>query len=467
MIYKLKKIVALGLAFAIFTGGLAGCASSATPAPTTQAPAAPAEATSPATPETSEQKTVKVWWWGEGDTPGSKAWLEETAKAYQAEHPNITIDLVEQTTDQLYPAWEAAITAQDGPDIQFLWTGIWALQYVWDGEVADLNDLIPESEMKHWQATEGLSYQGRPWLVPWYRISIVMMYNKDLLIKAGLDPNNPPKNYDELLAACEAIKLTGVIPFEQGGMKDGWGAAWLYSSFAPAEHNSIGDFVNMATQPGAFTQPENKKWLEQMAELSQKGCTDPETMSLDFFQGREAFHQGKAAFGLATNGQAIQWINDMGGEEHVGIMRFPEFGSGSMSGGLNVQTHSFAIPKFAKNKQEAADFLVFMHTPDRLKRWYELTKNFPADDRFDPSVIQTQSEKDVYQYLTDDSIPYAEIYIPVQVDTEGVYSAVQKVFSGGTADEAAQMIEDTAQKWRTVDPSGVTEFENWAKEFSQ
>jgi ABC-type glycerol-3-phosphate transport system substrate-binding protein len=414
-----------------------------------------------------QPKTVTVWWWGEGDTPGSKAWLEETASAYEKDHSGITIDLVEQTTDQLYPAWEAAITAKEGPDIQFLWTGIWALQYVWEGDVADLKDLIPESEINHWVATEGISYQDRPWLVPWYRISIVMLYNKDILREANLNPDQPPKTWEEFLAACEAVKGTGKIPFEQGGLKDAWGAAWLFSTFAPAAHDDIGDFVMAATEPGTFTQPQNKDWLDKLSQLNASGYSDPQTMSLDFFQGREAFHQGNAAFGLATNGQAIQWINDMGGEEHVGIMRFPAFGTGAMAGGLNVQTHSFAIPEFAKNKEEAADLLMFMHTPERLTRWYELTSNFPADDRFDSSVLKTQTEKDLFQYMTDDSIPWAEIYIPVQVDEEGVYSAVQMIYSGGTPDQAAQTIEDAAAKWRSVDPSGVKSFTEWGSEFTK
>ena len=87
-----------------------------------------------------EEETVEVlvWWWGEGDTPGSKAWLEETAEKFTQQNPAIEIELVEQTMDQLMPAWEASIEAKEGADIQFLWTGIWALEYVWEGHVEDL-----------------------------------------------------------------------------------------------------------------------------------------------------------------------------------------------------------------------------------------------------------------------------------------------------------------------------------------
>ncbi len=416
-------------------------------------------------PATGEQQNLLVWWWGEGDTPGSKAWLEETAAKYETLNPGIHIELVEQTSDQLYPAWEAAIQAGTGPDIQFLWTGVWALDYIWKDALADITELIPEEERSHWVATEGLSYNDKPWLSPWYQISIVWMYNKELFAAAGLDPNSPPSNYEELLTACEALKNSGVIPLELGGMKDGWGAAWLYSVFGPAAHDSFKEYIEAGAKEGEFASAKHTEWLQILHELQEKGYTNPLTMSYDFFQGRESFLRGESAMGLATNGQAIQWIEEMGGEEKVGIMNIPVMGNGALAGKLNNQAHSFAIPKFSKHQQEAADFLVFTHQPEQLESWYQLTKNIPCDDRFDPAWLTTDSEREIYEQLANNGIPYAEIYIPAMVDSEGMYAAVQMVFSGSTAQEAAEYMESVAAKWRAMDPEGVNNFNKWAEDY--
>jgi hypothetical protein len=83
------------------------------------------------------------------------------------------------------------------------------------------------------------------------------------------------------------------------------------------------------------------------------------------------------------------------------------------------------------------------------------------------SVLKTQAEKDFYSYLNKNAVPWAEIYIPVQVDEEGVWSATQLIFSGGTPDEAAQRIEDTADKWRSLDASGVEKFTKWSSQFTK
>lgn len=413
-----------------------------------------------------DTKELLVWWWGEGDTPGSKAWLEETVQSYKAAAPDVNITLVEQTSDQLYPAWESAIQAQKGPDIQFLWTGVWALDYVWKDQLADITALISPDEISHWVGTEGVFYEGKPWLVPWYQISIVWMYNKDMFAEAGLDPDDPPANWEELLDACKALKEKGYIPLELGGMKDAWGAAWLYSVFAPASHDSFKDFIEAAAIEGGFLSDSHKDWLEKLYVLNENGYVNPNTMSYDFFQGRESFLRGESAMGLATNGQAIQWIKEMGGEEKVGIMSIPVMGSGSLAGKLNNQSHSFAIPKFSRNQQEAADFLVFTHQPEQLKSWYELTKNIPCDDRFDTAWLETESERQIFDELLNNSLPYAEIFIPVMVDSEGMYAATQMIFSGSPADEAAAYMEGVAQKWRTMDPDGVENFKNWAEVYT-
>ena len=63
---------------------------------------------------------------------------------YEAAHPNITIDTVLQSTDNLMPNFAAAAKAKQGPDIEYRWGGIWNLQDAWDGNLAPVSDYIPQ-----------------------------------------------------------------------------------------------------------------------------------------------------------------------------------------------------------------------------------------------------------------------------------------------------------------------------------
>jgi multiple sugar transport system substrate-binding protein len=74
------------------------------------------------------------------------------------------------------------------------------------------------------------SYQGKIYAVPHKLDSSVFFYNKDLFKKAGLDPEQPPKNFDEILA--DARKITalgnGITGFDIAGSCGGCGVYTLF-----------------------------------------------------------------------------------------------------------------------------------------------------------------------------------------------------------------------------------------------
>jgi ABC-type glycerol-3-phosphate transport system substrate-binding protein len=63
--------------------------------------------------------------------------------------------------------------------------------------------------------------------VPVDVMNIQILYNKDLFKKAGLDPDRPPKTWDEFLQAGRKLKQAGII-----GMVSGWGEVWMIDCFA-------------------------------------------------------------------------------------------------------------------------------------------------------------------------------------------------------------------------------------------
>lgn len=44
------------------------------------------------------------------------------------------------------------------------------------------------------------SYDGKLYAMPFYQVAMALYYRKDFFIEAGLDPNRPPKNWDEMIA---------------------------------------------------------------------------------------------------------------------------------------------------------------------------------------------------------------------------------------------------------------------------
>ena len=81
---------------------------------------------------------------------GTTKFLHQSIANYEAAHPNVTIKPVLQSTDNLMPNFAAAAKAKKGPDIEYRWGGIWALQDAWDGNLAPVSDYIPEAEWSHY-----------------------------------------------------------------------------------------------------------------------------------------------------------------------------------------------------------------------------------------------------------------------------------------------------------------------------
>jgi raffinose/stachyose/melibiose transport system substrate-binding protein len=427
-------------------------------APAGQATQAP-EAAAPA----AEPVKLVMWWWGEQEAPGAQKWLDETVELYQKEHPNITIETVLQSTDSLIPAFQSAMAAHEGPDIEYFWGGVWTLEPAWGGGVAPIDDLIPAEERAHYINNFERTYDGKIWGVPWYMSGNPFVYNKALFEQAGLDPNHPLETWDELLNACDKLNAIGVTPIS-GGLKDGWFGGWLFSILSRQTHDSEKEYMQAAVGQAKFTDPAFAEYWVRLNELKERGCWNADINSLDYQQGMDQFVQGKAAMIFGNDTFLAGWADSMGGWDDMGLMLVPKYGNGKMAEQYVTTAQGLGITSWSTHKQEAADFLMFTHTPDRLKAWFEDTGVIPADDRLDPNVISIPQLKQVYGWDTSVPGPNLENFIPSMLDEQAAMAGAQLLFAGDkTPEELAQMTQDVIEKWREQNPDAVENFTNWLK----
>jgi len=121
-----------GLAAAGLGPLLQACGGAATPAPApTTAPAAatavPAATVAAATSEPAAAvtgKTLKMSWWGEQEAPGLQKWLNEAIAKYKEQSGN-TIEPTLQDTSVVISEFQTASAANNAPDIQYFWNGIY------------------------------------------------------------------------------------------------------------------------------------------------------------------------------------------------------------------------------------------------------------------------------------------------------------------------------------------------------
>ncbi len=114
-----------------------------------------------------------------------------------------------------------------------------------------------------------------------------LLYRRDIFEKLGLPV---PKTYDDVLAAAEKIKQSGLVPYPIGAtMKSGWN---LGEEFVNMYLGFGGEFFNADNTP-AVKGPAGVKALEMMKKLT--AYTDPNYLSADSTYVQQQMQQGKIA----------------------------------------------------------------------------------------------------------------------------------------------------------------------------
>jgi multiple sugar transport system substrate-binding protein len=157
------------------------------------------------------------------------------------------------------------------------------------------------------------SVNGKIYAVPHKLDSSVLFYNKDLFTKAGLDPNKPPANFNDILTDARAItKLgNGVTGFDIAGSCGGCGVytlfpyAWAAGVDILSNNGSKVDIDNDAFKAifGLYRQLTDEKLVDS-SDKTQDGSTWPN----NFLAGKVGMLAlGSPIVGALQSQKIFQW----------------------------------------------------------------------------------------------------------------------------------------------------------------
>ena len=360
--------------------------------------------------------------------------------------PNVTIKTVLQTTDGLIPAFKAAAAARKGSGHPVLLGRHLGAGGCLGRNTKPVSDYIPRSELQALPEREGGHVRGQGLDGAWYvQPSFPVLYRIDVLKKAGVEV---PRTWAAMLKACDTLNAKGITPFA-GGIKDGWFGGWLYSIIGAQGIKSISDVLDATTGKKKFTDADMAGWWTRLQEMRDHKCWNDDINSLELYQGQNQWAQGKAAMTVTAGSDAKKWITQVG-VAGVGVMAMPRWGNGPYAGKLGSTSQTVGITAWTKYPQVAADFIMFMHKPERMKAWFNTTGAFPADDRFNTGLIKLPQQKVLFGLVRNGS-PYLENFIPTELDSKANFGQSQLLLGGNTdAKGAAQATEKIAQRIRVT-----------------
>ncbi len=353
---------------------LQACSSSASPTPSIAAPsAAPSAAASagagaspaPSASQIAGGQPVKISLWHNYGVEANTTATENLVKAYEALHPNVTIDVVSQPANNYFALLSAAAISKTGPCLATMWTGLFMLQ-----NKAYLEKLsptyIPEDTLKQYAGIEWASDNFNPdqgvYVVPLEMQFYNGFYNKDLFAKAGI--TTVPTNWAEFNDAVAKLKAAGIQPMVYGA-----GAQAILPSFYPWYDFSylmmmvpVADWKKLYTGELPYTDPTIVATVQKWVDLYKNQYTNKDVLSNT--DSWKQFLAGKAAMTLEGTWGIADAEKSLG--DKVGVF-LPSFTDQTLQGVVQFPGDGFAMTSYCQNKDVAGDFLKFMTTPDAQK----------------------------------------------------------------------------------------------------
>jgi raffinose/stachyose/melibiose transport system substrate-binding protein len=297
---------------------------------------------------------------------------DDVAAQFMAAHPETKVEMNYQQ-DDLYETigLQTLLAGRNAPDVYFEWTGERLKQRQADGYVADITEQFKTGPLKGLftdETLKGYTVDGKIVMVPYAAdVTNVLWYNKALLAAANVQP---PKTWDDLLAACTALQATGVIPITTGN-KDLWPAGNWFGHLAA---RVVGEdlYAKTLSGTGKFSTPEWETAFGYIKQLADAKCVNDSANAIDDNAGAQLFFQGKAAM-HPIGSWLVSWAIDEAPDldfDYVNLPAMPDGSKGNQDSVIGVATGYIVNAKSPK-QTEAAQFMALLNSEENVKALIE------------------------------------------------------------------------------------------------
>lgn len=348
-------------------------------APAAGPTAAPVEATSPPVAATAAPaEVVTIDYLEHFTTEWGREWFDKTIAGFEAEHPNIKINLIEKPYNDLWPFMLAGAQAKDLPDIIQTFSG-WMATLGEYNALYDLKPLIDSSTDAEYIANTGATgpylgtYKGEVLGASWGFFVKGIYYNTKYFEDNNLEVPTTWAEFEELLKTLKATGLEGFSPIFD--MIDG-PTQFPYDYFGWRLVGAGGHMVDDEMK-AAFNSPEGKLALEYWKRLNDEGLLGPNPTGESTQQARGDFCSGKVP--MILDGPWIKsTCETLGGTFTIGL--FPQL-CGEKTCGILAMPQYLSVAANSEHPEAAFEFIQYMQSDAVTSDWtktYSMTTTNPA-----------------------------------------------------------------------------------------
>lgn len=308
-----------------------------------------------------QQRVLKVMGYQSTFVQYREGWAY-TLREFERRNPGVKIEEIATAFDQTLNQITVSVLGGNAPDVVMI-NPIWMAQLDSIGALEPLDPFVPADELRQFprRVLDDLSIEGTVRGLALNAGPIMMVYNRDLMREAGLDPDKPPQNWAEF---TDAVRRICALPARENGKVYGvalrterqpiaaqWTIPIIFANGGEVTDAAGQITLNTPAGIAAFN------WYRETV----RGECSPEAATVA--DTRNLFAQGRA--GIVFEGPWIAGLVDalsnkrlkVGKDANIWAAQMPADSTGRRR---QIANHGvLAMTKQAKDKQLAAQFIRF------------------------------------------------------------------------------------------------------------
>lgn len=232
--------------------------------------------------------TITVGDYPTADKPEERASFDKRIEEFQSQNPNITVKPSTEVWDA--QTFQAKLAGGTLPTVMSV-SLTYSHELIQDGQLPDMTPYLEElgmvEDLNPLALDKVTDAEGKIYTIPVGLFSVGIAYNRDIFTQAGLDPDKPPTDWDEVREYAKTIseKVPGVTGYAQMTTNNTGG--WMLTTMTYSKGGSVQDEGGTKAMMGQETTDalqvlHDMRWVDN-------------SMGSEFLYDQEAVRQAFAA----------------------------------------------------------------------------------------------------------------------------------------------------------------------------
>lgn len=317
-------------------------------------------------PSEAAAESVTLTFWNYWDGNNGEV-MQSLVDEWNAANSDVQVENVFVGFNDLLPKLQAATAGGDSPDLA---AGdlIWLPKLTESGRLVALDDYLEPDKLDGFfpEMVQVGQLEGSVYSLPVSTNNLQLFYNRELFEEAGLDPDAPPTDWDELrdLAQRCADPDRGIQGMELF-TEPGEGLTWQLQVYL---WQAGGEFLTEDATAAAFNSPEGERALQYWVDL----IHEDESAALAPWG---AFGQGNACMMMDGSWMVGIWSEDPPFDFGTAAMPYPSDGQPATNmGGEQI----FIMAEDPAHQEAAYGFIDWVTSHDAQLEWDQRTGFMPV-----------------------------------------------------------------------------------------